>query len=109
VAFSGSGHALGEFINIVPVGTKAAASSIIVDDSKPMTTIQVRLMDGSRLAIKCNLIHTIGDIRSHIEANRPSGKAMELRLSYPNKLLADENQTVQDAGLANATIVQRLF
>jgi len=108
VAFSGSGHSLGEF-NIIPVATKAAASIIIVDDSKPTTNIQVRLSDGSRLTIKCNLIHTIGDIRSHIEATKPSGKAMELRLSYPNKLLSDENQTVQEAGLLNATIVQRLF
>jgi len=108
VAFSGSGHALGEF-NIIPVATKTAASLIIVDDSKVTTNIQVRLSDGSRLTIKCNLIHTIGDIRAHIEATKPSGKAMELRLSYPNKILADNNQTVQEAGLLNATIVQRLF
>jgi len=108
VAFSGSGHALGEF-NSIPVATKAEASAIVVDDSKPITTIQVRLSDGSRLTIKCNLTHTVGNIKSHIESLKPSGKAMELRLSYPSKILADEYQTVQEAGLSNATIVQRLF
>jgi len=91
------------------VASIADASIIVIDESKPVTNIQVRLSDGSRLTIKCNHHHTIGDIKGHLEASKPSGKAMELRLSYPNKLLADENQTVQEAGLLNATIVQRLF
>jgi len=108
VAFSGAGHSVGE-INASPAGTKVDASSIVVDGSKPITTIQVRLHDGSRLTIKCNHTHTIGDIKSHIEAAHPSGKAMELRLSYPSKLLVDDFETVQDAGLINASITQRIF
>jgi len=108
VAFSGSGQTLGEF-NIVPVATKPTASLIIIDETKPTTTIQVKLSDGSRLTIKCNLTHTVGDLKSHIEGTKPSGKAMELRVSYPNKLLIDEHQTVQEAGLLNASIIQRLF
>jgi len=108
VAFSGAGQTLGE-VNSIPVATKVDASSIVVDESKPTTTIQVRLNDGSRLTIKCNHNHTIGDIKSHIEATKPSGKAMELRLSYPNKLLVDDHQTVQEAGLINASIIQRIF
>jgi UBX domain-containing protein 1 len=108
VAFSGAGNSVGE-LNAAPVGTKVDASSIVVDDSKPVTTIQVRLHDGSRLTIKCNQTHTIGDIKSHIEASHPTGKAMELRLSYPNKLLVDDHQTVQEAGISNASIIQRIF
>jgi len=108
VAFSGQGQSLGE-INIIPVATKVNGSSILVDETKPITTIQVRCNDGSRLTIKCNHTHTIGDIKSHLEATKPSGKAMELRLSYPNKLLVDDNQNVQEAGLINASIIQRLF
>jgi len=91
------------------VATKPTASLIIIDETKPTTTIQVKLSDGSRLTIKCNLTHTVGDIKSHIEGTKPSGKAMELRVSYPNKLLIDEHQTVQEAGLLNASIIQRLF
>jgi len=108
VAFSGHGQSLGE-LNSIPVATKVDGSSIIVDETKPFTTIQVRCGDGSRLTIKCNHTHTIGEIKSHIEATKPSGKAMELRLSYPNKLLVDDHQTVQEAGLINASIIQRLF
>jgi len=110
VAFSGTGHSLGSFHQI-PAATVAvtSASTIVVDETKSITTIQVRLHDGSRLTIKCNHHHTIGDLKAHIEATKPSGKAMELRCSYPNKLLADDNQTVQEAGILNASIIQRLF
>jgi len=107
VAFSGTGHSLGSFNQ--PIATVASASTIVVDETKSITTIQVRLHDGSRLTIKCNHIHTIGDLKAHIEATKPSGKAMELRCSYPNKILVDDMQTVQEAGILNASIIQRLF
>jgi len=108
VAFSGAGQSIGVIVN-TGSATKAAACTIVLDESKPTTTIQVKLHDGSRLTIKCNHAHTVGDVRSHIEALKPSGKAMELRCSYPNKVLSDENQTVSDAGILNASIIQRLF
>jgi len=108
VAFSGAGQSIGAVANSGSA-TKAAACTIVLDESKPTTTIQVRLNDGSRLTIKCNHTHTVGDVRSHIEALKPSGKAMELRCSYPNKVLSDDNQTVSDAGILNASIIQRIF
>jgi len=108
VAFSGSGHSLGSEASGTG-GTTAAAKLVIVDESQPTTTLQIRLHDGGRLVIKCNHSHTVGDIRAHIEASKPSGKAMELRTTYPNKVLTEDSVTIKDAGLLNAALVQRLF
>lgn len=104
VAFSGAGQSLGGQVS----GTKAAAKKIVVDESQPVTTLQIRLHDGQRLTLKVNQTHTVGDIRSHIEAAHPTGKGFELRTTFPPKVLSDDSQSVKDAGLLNAAIVQRL-
>jgi hypothetical protein len=38
----------------------------------------------------------------------PPGKSYDLMTSYPPKVLTDLNQTIRDAGLINAVIVQKL-
>jgi len=106
VAFSGSGFSLGNDVKSTQA-TKAISKVVQVDESQPTTTIQVRLHNGEKLVLKLNHTHTIGDIRSKIEEMRPSGKPMELRLSYPNKVLSDDKVSIKDAGLMNAAIVQR--
>ncbi|TPX61857.1 hypothetical protein PhCBS80983_g00886 [Powellomyces hirtus] len=87
----------------------ASAAPIPVDASQPSTSIQVRLADGSRLVVKVNHTHTVGDVRRYINGSRPDITARKyvLQLSYPVKELADDNATVKDAGLINAVIVQR--
>eukprot|EP01123_Difflugia_compressa_P013746 TRINITY_DN6563_c0_g1_i1.p1 TRINITY_DN6563_c0_g1~~TRINITY_DN6563_c0_g1_i1.p1 ORF type:complete len:372 (-),score=98.65 TRINITY_DN6563_c0_g1_i1:149-1264(-) len=107
VAFSGAGQTLGG--ENTKSGTKAVAKLISVDDSQPTTTIQIRLHDGGRLVIKCNHTHTVGDIRNHIEASKPTGgKPMELKTTFPTKVLDNDSLTIKDAGLLNATIAQRV-
>eukprot|EP01125_Pyxidicula_operculata_P013206 TRINITY_DN4367_c0_g3_i1.p1 TRINITY_DN4367_c0_g3~~TRINITY_DN4367_c0_g3_i1.p1 ORF type:complete len:348 (+),score=121.32 TRINITY_DN4367_c0_g3_i1:534-1577(+) len=111
VAFSGSGQTLGgpsTSSSSSSSGSKATACSVVVDSSQPVTTIQIRLHDGSKLVAKFNLTHTVGDIRSHIEANHPTGKSFELRTSFPPAVLSDDKVTIQDAKLANAALIQRL-
>ena len=39
-----------------------------VDQTLPTTSVQVRLADGTRLVCRMNLTHTVGDIRSFINA-----------------------------------------
>ncbi|KAJ3156583.1 hypothetical protein HDU89_004365 [Geranomyces variabilis] len=92
-----------------PTAPAAVAAPINVDESQPNTSIQVRLADGSRLVIKVNHSHTVGDIRRYINGSRPDVAARRyvLQLSYPVKELADDSVTVKDAGLVNAAIVQR--
>jgi UBX domain-containing protein 1 len=45
---------------------EAAKTAVGVDSSQPNTTVQVRLMDGSRLLVNLNHTHTVGDLRRYI-------------------------------------------
>jgi UBX domain-containing protein 1 len=90
--FGGSGNRLGGVVpDIAGVGTSSAtASSSVpgglnddepparvaagggtrfeVDSSQPVTSIQIRLADGTRLVSRMNLTHSVGDIRQFINA-----------------------------------------
>ena len=52
----------------------------------------------------------MSDVRQYLVAARPAMAAREfvLMTTFPNKELADESLTLQDANLLNAVIVQRL-
>lgn len=43
-----------------------AKNSVSVDSSRPVTTVQIRLADGSRLVGQFNHSHTIADVRRFI-------------------------------------------
>jgi len=122
--FTGEGHRLGSPVGdlltqVVNQGIDSsdpkkceeeAQTSLNVDQTKPMTSIQIRLSDGSRLVVKLNLSHTIADIRLFICNARPVyySTPFVLMTTFPNKELSDETLTIKDANLANASIVQRL-
>lgn len=118
-AFAGEGQKLGSTApHVVSSGSPAqqaenearASSSVSVDSSLPVTSIQIRLADGGRLVQKFNHTHRIRDIRQFIVDARPAMGATEfvLMTTFPNKELIDEDQTLKDANLLNAVIVQRL-
>eukprot|EP01117_Protostelium_nocturnum_P006682 TRINITY_DN2406_c0_g1_i1.p1 TRINITY_DN2406_c0_g1~~TRINITY_DN2406_c0_g1_i1.p1 ORF type:complete len:382 (+),score=173.03 TRINITY_DN2406_c0_g1_i1:144-1289(+) len=109
--FAGSGQKLG--------GISASSSSsssnnnnvsykVELKDSEPSTSIQIRLADGSRLVGKFNLSHKVVDIRAHINSTKNTTQSYSLMTSMPQKLLEDENQTIQEAGLQNAVVIQKL-
>ncbi|KAF9324346.1 hypothetical protein BGZ91_002997 [Linnemannia elongata] len=84
--------------------------SLQIDESEPVTSIQIRLADGTRMVARFNHTHTINDIRGFINASR-AGEASRpyvLQTSFPKKDLEDVTQTVKDAGLLNAVVLQRL-
>jgi len=87
--------------------TSATGPAFTLDPDQPQTSIQVRLADGTKLVARCNLTHTVGDIRNFVTASQPGGRAFTIQTTFPNKVLADDSQTVEQAGLANAVIVQR--
>ncbi|CEG80694.1 hypothetical protein RMATCC62417_14992 [Rhizopus microsporus] len=115
--FEGVGHRLGSPATYVEPPTAApgafpstgGATAPTVDESQPVTSIQIRLGDGSRMVAKLNHTHTIGDIRQYIEANNAgsSNRPYILQTTFPVKQLDDNNQTVKEAGLLNSVIVQR--
>ncbi|KAK8965451.1 UBA and UBX domain-containing protein [Platanthera guangdongensis] len=85
-------------------------SGLSVDASSPLTSIQLRLADGTRMVSRFNLHHTIGDIRAFIHASRP-GAARKYSLQavgFPPKQLNDDSQTIAEAGLANSVVIQKV-
>ncbi|KIJ67328.1 hypothetical protein HYDPIDRAFT_84801 [Hydnomerulius pinastri MD-312] len=133
VGFSGSGNRLG---SPVPVATSSSSSTpapmpgsfptssgsgetsgeranmttmFEVDQSQPTTTVQIRLADGTRMPCRMNLMHTVGDIRSFINASRPENmtRPYTIGTTFPNRTLENDRETIKDAGLVNSVIVQR--
>jgi UBX domain-containing protein 1 len=106
------------------VAVDSKIEAVSVDESKPVTSIQIRLHDGSKLQAKFNLEHTAADIRrfimrfmnhvNHVTAahsmhrNKPQNRAFDLMTTFPQKVITDESQTIQQLGLANSVIVQKL-
>ncbi|KAI0740075.1 hypothetical protein C8Q76DRAFT_706640 [Earliella scabrosa] len=80
-----------------------------VDQTKPTTSVQIRLADGTRMVARMNLTHTVGDIRNFINASRPENISREyvIMTTFPNKTLEDNGQTIEAAGLVNSVVVQR--
>jgi len=79
LVFAGKGHVLGSpapatvGATVPPMTDKdkesneeAAKTAVGTDSSQPTTTVQVRLMDGSRLLANLNHTHTVGDLRRFI-------------------------------------------
>ncbi|KAG2148891.1 hypothetical protein DEU56DRAFT_782703 [Suillus clintonianus] len=80
-----------------------------VDQTQPTTSVQIRLADGTRMPCRMNLTHTVGDLRSFINASRPENlsRPYTIGTTFPNRTLEDVNQTIEGAGLVNSVIVQR--
>ncbi|XP_055624536.1 NSFL1 cofactor p47 [Toxorhynchites rutilus septentrionalis] len=121
--FGGSGQTLGSPVpNVVESGStsatptnnedneKKAVSELAVDESQPTTTLQIRLADGSRLSARFNQNHTVDNIRQYVIRARPNYASLGFALltTFPSKELADGSQTLKEAGLLNAAIMQRL-
>lgn len=121
--FRGTGRTIGSSAtsdspSAEPTGASSAATTQpppstgpVVDDSLPSTSIQLRLADGTRIISRFNLTHTIRDIQSFIGASRPSGPGnYQLQtMGFPPKQLIDLNQTIEEAGIANSVVIQKLW
>ncbi|KAL9709046.1 protein phosphatase regulator [Leucoagaricus gongylophorus] len=98
---------------ITPPPTSSQGAGILnrlaVDLSQPTTSIQVRLADGTRIVCRMNLTHTIGDIRSFVNASRleNASRPYTIGTTFPNRVLEDNTETIENAGLANSVVVQR--
>lgn len=85
-------------------------AGLVVDRSLPSTSIQLRLADGTRMVAHFNHHHTIADIHSFIDASRPGGsRSYQLQtVGFPPKVLTDLTQTIEQAGLLNSVVIQKL-
>ncbi|XP_077466586.1 NSFL1 cofactor p47 [Stigmatopora argus] len=120
-AFGGEGQKLGsaapELVSPPPTSQQdqaaneaQASASVRLDTSQPVTSIQIRLADGGRLIQKFNHSHRVSDLRRFVVTARPTmaSRAFVLMTTFPNKELVDESQTLVQANLLNAVIVQQL-
>ncbi|KAH8914379.1 SEP-domain-containing protein [Atractiella rhizophila] len=117
--FSGSGNRLGSPVPGTTATSERGSSEtrppgsqtpvFQVREGEPTTSLQIRLGDGDRLVGRFNHTHTIRDVRSYIRASRPTSTSREwaLMTAFPQKTFEDESQTLKDANLLGAVIVQK--
>ncbi|GAA5908499.1 hypothetical protein JCM8208_002647 [Rhodotorula glutinis] len=126
--FAGSGNRLGSEAPAFTATTSASASmpgslpaassapavtpsevKFEVDRAQPTTQLQIRLRNGDRMVATFNQTHTVGDIRSYINASHPgeATSAYVLQTTFPTKDLTDDAATLKDAGLLGSVVVQR--
>ncbi|KAJ1641460.1 hypothetical protein T492DRAFT_919740 [Pavlovales sp. CCMP2436] len=88
----------------MPVAAVAPLAAI-VDESLPVTTVQVCLKDGSKLRVRLNHVHTVGALRAHVATLVPLGERFELTYLRSKIGACDDDKTVADADLLSASIV----
>ncbi|KAH7925749.1 SEP-domain-containing protein [Leucogyrophana mollusca] len=98
-----------ERVTVERVERESISTRFEVDQTQPATSVQIRLADGTRMPCRMNLTHTVGDIRSFINASHPenASRAYTIGTTFPNRTLDDDAVTIKDAGLANSVVVQR--
>jgi len=118
--FTGTGHTLsGDVPRSGGVSTNRVSSNnnnsrsggkvFVVDLNAPTTTVRIILHDGNKIVQKFNLSHTVGDIRTFLDSRGYSGMRYRLQTTVPVTILGDDNQTIEQAGLKQAVIVQNLI
>ncbi|CAH2071554.1 unnamed protein product [Thlaspi arvense] len=93
----------------VPAPAPAPSPALVIDETAPTTSVQIRLADGTRLVAKFNHHHTVSDIRGFIDSSRP-GAPVNYQLQtmgFPPKPLTDLTQTIEQAGLAHSVVLQK--
>ncbi|KAJ8708672.1 hypothetical protein PYW08_010054 [Mythimna loreyi] len=122
--FSGKGHLLGSPTPPTVGATaavagdvadraanqRAAQDAVKINDAEPVTTIQFRLADGSRLTGRFNHTHTVGDLHAYVSRAEPSYQlqAFALLTTFPSRELSDPAATLAQANILNTTLLQRL-
>jgi UBX domain-containing protein 1 len=115
VPFAGGGTRLGSASSAPPPAAtfaapdgSAAAAVVTVDPALPVASIQVRLSDGTRIVVRLNDNHTVQNLRDFVTASRPGVTSFSLATTFPRKSLSDPSQTIKEAKLSGAVVVQTL-
>lgn len=111
-AFKGEGRSLGAPRSTPTTSTPVqpvTPPSYSVDPNRPSTTLQIRLHDGTRLNATFNLDTTVQTLIQFVQAARPNVGTFQLQTSFPRKILTDPSQTIEQAGLKGAVLLQTLL
>ena len=106
--FPGQGQSLGGSTTQVTVTD--ASSSVRIDRSKPVTTIQVRFPDGKRVSQEFNSSAKCSEVLSFVSKSLGStgGKRIKLVAGFPLVEISDLDVTVTAAGIANSQVTVQL-
>jgi len=114
VAFSGEVHTLGGNDNVEINESSIFNFSTVsdttptIDESKPTTTIQVRLNNGKKIRIKLNYTSTIADLLALIKVQQGSSSSnFTLSAGFPPKDIVGTTSTIEEAGLIGAAVTQK--
>uniref|UniRef100_A0A7S2VZR9 UBX domain-containing protein n=1 Tax=Eucampia antarctica TaxID=49252 RepID=A0A7S2VZR9_9STRA len=108
-SFTGTGNVLGSTtINATDDGvvtSSVSENAPTLDTSRPHTRIMLRLANGKREVLKVNLDWLLSTILSLIPS---SEQPFILSAGFPPTILTNYAQTIQEAGLENAQLIQKL-
>lgn len=112
IAFAGKPQRLGDMAEPLKspsttTPTKSSPNEVEgFDPSKPATTLQLRLSNGTRQTATLNTTQTISDLYNHVIKINPSQGSVTLLAGRPPvKLEASDQRTLTDAGLLGSVII----
>lgn len=113
--FTGRGYRLGSVAPRVVARSRSIhedcsgppVPAVELNEDLPVTSLQIWLADGRRLVQRFNLCHRISDVQRFVEQAQITDTPFILTTSLPFRELTDEAQSLEEADLANAVIVQR--
>ena len=88
-------------------GAAAAAEVPVVDESKPKTTVAVRLISGKRMRCVVNLDHTVAHLHALIAHEGAASEPYVLLGGFPPAQITDAGATIEAAGLKGAQVTQK--
>lgn len=118
-AFSGKGQRLGDLADPTASVSKTesvpkteSATSVPhtepnVDSSKPTTSLQLRLTDGSRVNVTFNTTHTVAQLHEYVQSRSSKPSFTLLSGRPPTVLNADDGRTLEEAQLLNTVVIQQ--
>jgi UBX domain-containing protein 1 len=107
---SGAGAAAAGAAAVLPPAAAGATPGVwVVDETAPVTSLQLRLLDGSRVVARFNNSMTVAHIRAFIDSWRPgTGSIGILQVGgMPPRTLTDPSATLEAAGLLSAVVIQK--
>ncbi|KAL4487614.1 hypothetical protein ABPG72_017403 [Tetrahymena utriculariae] len=109
VAFSGQGQSLGgATIQSQALEVNLKNGEIIVDETKPVTNIQIRLHNGKTVKIKINTCSKVSVLYDYVTQIAPIDGSFELISGFPPRPLTSFNQTIQEADLLDSRVTQKI-
>ena len=109
VAYQGAGQSISETTGVGgAVNKDSSDGKPVVDENQPKTTIQIRFHNGERASLTLNLTHTVSDIHAYVMNAAPVDGEYALVSGFPPKPLSDPSKTIEQAGLKNSAITQKI-